>query len=86
MDIIRLSSIRPISTVKGMVIEPVNGDLKLSIPKIKAIPEICPISKSIPFEVPSEAGKVISAPYWNPIGPALRRKNPKIIPEKIIIQ
>ena len=65
-----------------MVIEPVKGVLKLSRAKIKAIPDICPISKSNPLEVPSEAGKVISAPYWNPMGPALSRKNPKIIPEK----
>jgi hypothetical protein len=75
-------SIKPISTIKDLVIEPVNADLKLSIQKINTIPEICPISISKPFDVPSEAGKVISAPYWNPIGPALSRKNPNTVPEK----
>ena len=74
-------SIKPISKIKDMVMEPVNDDLKLSIQKIKIIPEICPISISKPFEVPSDAGKVISAPYWNPIGPALSRKNPNTVPE-----
>jgi hypothetical protein len=74
-------SINPISTIKGLVIEPVNADLKLFIQKINMIPEICPISISMPFEAPSDAGKVISAPYWKPIGPALSKKNPNVIPE-----
>lgn len=58
-----LRIINVISTINDLVIEPVNVDFRLSIPKINAIPEICPISKSIPFDVPSDAGKVISAPY-----------------------
>ena len=37
---IRLSSMSPMSTIKGKVIDPVCGDLKLSIPKMKMIPEI----------------------------------------------
>ena len=41
---------------KGLVIEPVSTDLKLSIPKIIAIPEICPDRSRNPFEVPSETG------------------------------
>ena len=36
----RLRTISPISTIKGQVIEPVSGDLKLSIPRMKTIPEI----------------------------------------------
>ena len=36
----KLSSMSPISTTKGKVIDPVCGDLKLSIPKMKMIPEI----------------------------------------------
>ena len=56
--------------------DPLTGDLKKSIPKIKAIPEICPMSSKSPFDVPSGAGYAISAPYWNPIGPALSRKKP----------
>ena len=36
----RLRAISPMSTIKGKVIEPVSGDLKLSIPKMKTIPEI----------------------------------------------
>ncbi len=71
-----------IMTNNGTVIDPVTGDLKLSIPKMKAIPEICPMRRRNPFDVPSETGKVTSAPYWNPIGPELRRKNPKLLPKK----
>jgi len=52
----RLRTMSPMSTTRGEVIEPVAGDLKLSIPKIKMIPEICPMSKSRPFDVPSGAG------------------------------
>jgi hypothetical protein len=36
----RLRTIRPISTSKGKVIDPVSGDLKMSIPRMKTIPEI----------------------------------------------
>ena len=52
----RPRTISPMSTTKGRVIEPVPGDLKLSIPKMKTIPEICPMSKSRPLDVPSGAG------------------------------
>ena len=59
----RLTSMSPMSTINGMVIEPVSGDLKLSNPRMKTMPEICPMSKSKPFDVPSGAGWVTSAPY-----------------------
>ncbi len=72
-----LKATRAISTHRGVVIEPVAGDLKLSIPRIKTIPEICPMSRSSPFDVPSGAGKAISAPYWKPIGPALSSDAPR---------
>lgn len=39
-DIKILRNISPISIIKDLVIEPVNEDFKLSIPKIKAMPEI----------------------------------------------
>jgi hypothetical protein len=70
----KLISIRMQSTVNGIVIEPVPGDLNQSIPKMNAIPDTCPISRRKPFEVPSDTGNVTSAPYWNPIGPELSRK------------
>jgi hypothetical protein len=75
------TDMRIIITTSGPVIDPDTEDLKLSIPKMKRMPEICPASNKKPFEVPSEIGYVISAPYWKPIGPELRRKNPKAIPE-----
>jgi hypothetical protein len=53
---IMLRTMSPMSTTKKGVIEPVPGDLKLSIPKMKMIPEICPMSKSRPFDVPSGVG------------------------------
>jgi hypothetical protein len=55
-DIKILSTISPIISISDLVIDPVIYDLKLSIPKIKAMPDTCPISSSIPFEVPSDAG------------------------------
>ena len=47
---------RPIRIDNGVVIDPVWGDLRISKPKIKAMPEIWPINKSRPFEVPSGVG------------------------------
>ena len=55
-DIKMLRTNKPIMSISDLVIEPVIEDLKLSIPNINAIPEICPISNSIPFDVPSDAG------------------------------
>jgi hypothetical protein len=52
----RLTAIRIISTTSGLVIDPVVDDLKLFIPKMKRIPEICPTSNRNPLEVPSEMG------------------------------
>ena len=49
-------TIRPMSSTNDKVIEPVSGDLKLSMPKMKRIPEIWPMSKSKPLDVPSGAG------------------------------
>jgi hypothetical protein len=59
----KLKTINPISKINGFVIDPVAADLKLSIPKINAMPEICPMRMRKPFEVPSETGYVTSAPY-----------------------
>ena len=36
----KLRNIKPIIRINGRVIDPVAGDLKLSMPKINAIPEI----------------------------------------------
>ena len=47
------------------------GDLSASIPRMNRIPETCPATRRRLFDVPSGAGCVISAAYWNPIGPAL---------------
>ena len=70
------TTISSIRTIRDIVIEPVTGDFIISIPTIKTIPDICPISKRRPFDIPSDAGKAISAPYWKPMGPALNRKKP----------
>jgi hypothetical protein len=58
------------------VIEP-DDDFNASIPRMKAIPETCPTRSRSPFDVPSGAGCVISAPYWNPRGPDERRNAPR---------
>ena len=50
------STISPVRTSSGMVIEPVVGDLNRSIPTMKAMPETYPANSSKPFEVPSGAG------------------------------
>jgi hypothetical protein len=76
-----LSTISTRRKTRDLVIDPVSCDLRLSIPKINAIPDTWPINISMPFDVPSDAGYVISAPYWNPMGPELRRKNPRTVPE-----
>jgi hypothetical protein len=52
----KLTDIRIINKTSGLVIDPVDDDLKLFIPKIKRMPEICPTSKRKPFDVPSEIG------------------------------
>jgi len=72
----RLTRVRAARARRGEVIDPVAGDLNASMAKMKAMPEICPITRSRLFDVPSGAGCVISAAYWKPTGPALRRKKP----------
>jgi hypothetical protein len=59
------------------VIDPVLADLRASIPRMKTIPEICPARSSRPFDVPSGAGEVTSAPYWKPSGPDESRNAPR---------
>ena len=61
---------------------PVARSFMASMPMMKTMPEIWPISKSRLLDVPSGAGWVISAAYWKPIGPALSRKNPKTKPDR----
>ena len=61
--------------MKG-VMEP-SSVLSRSMPKMKMIPEIWPASTRSPWEVASGAGKVISLPYWYPMGPAAMKKKPK---------
>jgi hypothetical protein len=56
VELRKLTAIMITNTTSGMVIDPVEDDLKLSIPKIKSIPEICPASNRNPFDVPSETG------------------------------
>jgi hypothetical protein len=60
---------------RDRVIDP-SGPFRASIAMINRIPETFPMTTSMLFEVPSGAGSVTSAPYWKPMGPALRRKNP----------
>jgi hypothetical protein len=55
-------TIRTSRTFSDPVIEPVSGDLSISIPKMNKIPDICPIRSSKPLDVPSGTGRVISAP------------------------
>jgi hypothetical protein len=52
----KLTDIRIIIATNGLVIDPVDDDLKLFIPKMNNIPEICPASNRKPLEVPSETG------------------------------
>ena len=63
--------------MKG-VIDRVPSALKKSMPIIKSMPEICPDRIISPCDIDSGAGYDISAPYWNPMGPALIIKKPNI--------
>ena len=59
----RIAQVPVGDAVLGRVIDPVAGDFRASIPKIKTIPEIWPATMSSVLEVPSGAGWVISAAY-----------------------
>ena len=74
----KLTSISPINTSKDRAID-LSEVLNTSMPKMKTIPETCPMNQSRLLDMPSGAG-AISAPYWNTTGPELSKKNPKTNP------
>jgi hypothetical protein len=53
---IRQTTIRAMRMRSEVVIQPLAGDLRASMPMINATPDTCPASKRRPFDVPSGTG------------------------------